>query len=691
MSAMPDYTARTSGDNSPIIGQGGTVHGNISLYYTAPGATSKEKYEVALRRLDAGNAGFAEELLAEVLKTPMGNNNPGVLYHYLVASLSGRSLGELDATSQGALNQAHRMLARGSAGTLDMHHLRNLIALIDLAARANEDRQPSEIDSAHMRQAYSALPLNHRRHLDDLLAGPGKDAAFEDFANMVRKRRSGDIGNRINHAWKFFEPDPTEPKDLTRFLPAAGSLVKASSWAGAVLLLVGLIGVIVQLAGTESDQLLTGLVLAATGTLLGAGSAWRRIRDRELLLNRQATLAGPQTAVPGDLADDLQATLKMVGVAFDHVPHGGHPSWKSMTAGLRLTLAHEITTNYDPADVRQGRLWWLARWHAEQSLQLWRSRRMLDHEQKYRDRKSLKRARTAGIVMLIVAALGLADALPSTSIPDLLPLGVAVTGFVMLWLTLLGRTARQSAYQVISQWAAERYASEHAEWEQRSIRLRDRPSDGQMAAWLADDVDVFKASILDERRIRPSEVVCSMELATEGESARRARQAFGPIRYDHYLLTLFLLTHTGVWQFQSHLDFCTGDLFGEHQRCVPYGALREVEVTQLSVRHALGGPAPSIYHQKLRVCVHDGIPFEIALGNFDDLRADSEPSDLVTRLAMDATGVNVARHVLETVVVDGPEWIVKERSRRRYAGIRPASPDTLGPEQGRGHSLPPGR
>jgi hypothetical protein len=120
-------------------------------------------------------------------------------------------------------------------------------------------------------------------------------------------------------------------------------------------------------------------------------------------------------------------------------------------------------------------------------------------------------------------------------------------------------------------------------------------------------------------------------------------------------------------------------------------ALREVEVQQESIRRSPSGPVPvqyttsaddgtaatndiQIFHRRFLIRLDSGGALEIELGNFEDLHAGSEPSDLVARLSLEATGAEAALHVLETVVVDGAEWIAKERARRRHLGITNAAP-----------------
>jgi len=473
---------------------------------------------------------------------------------------------------------------------------------------------------------------------------------------------------------------------------------------------VGLICLATQInARGNHDAFRVAAPLAVAGLAAGVGAGWRRSRNREMLEYCQSRTQGrpPGTAATDD--GDVRPVLLMVNADFQRLSPGEGTSWDSMTAGLRVSLAREIVAEYDEEDVKYGRLRWLARLHAEQALDQWRNRRLRTYEETYGDRTYLRRIKLAGIILLVFTALILLGGLqPLASAKSLLPFAAAAGGLTLLWHPVLKRLGLRSAHRIQARWNTERLADERARWEWWSDMLRNRPTDNEMATWLSYDVDVFKADVMGEHGIKPHTVVCTVELATGDKDAQRAREAFGPIRYDRYLLTVFLLTRTGLRQFQSNLDLASGELHNEARRAVPYGALREVQVTQESVRRArhTTAPAPSgggepgsaepgsltdvsrpqvtsdvrIYHRKFLVRLDSGSAVEIELGNFDDLRAGSEPDNLVARLALEATGVEVAQHVLESVVVDGTDWIGREQARRRQreiaSAVAPPSLDT---------------
>ncbi|GLY03924.1 hypothetical protein [Actinoplanes sp. NBRC 101535] len=420
---------------------------------------------------------------------------------------------------------------------------------------------------------------------------------------------------------------------------------------------------------------------------LRGGVGWWRGHRRNLLTYLRERYEGRPS---GDTAVPDPAVLRMVNDYFGHVAPLGGTDWATATAGLRLTLAREIVAGYDEDDVEYGRLRWLAHWHALQTYEQWRTHGLDGFEHRYRERTWLRRTMWTGVAMLGVTVLILVGGMtPVVAATDLIPLLALAAGAASLGHLLVKRLALWSAHRVRTAAEGLRYAAERIRWAWWSEQLRGRPTDQEMADWLAQDVDVFTADVMSEHGVRPHTVICTVQLATGEADAQRAREAFGPIRYSEYLLTVFLLTRTGLRQFQSHLDFGEGDLYNETRRAVPYGALREVQVAQVSVRSALHTPADEpvpvpapdgsltevalpratsavrVFQRTFVIRLDSGTAVEIALDRFEELRAASEPGDLVARLALEATGVEVAQHVLESVVVDGVRWITREQKRRQ--------------------------
>ncbi|WKU05708.1 hypothetical protein [Micromonospora sp. HUAS LYJ1] len=728
MAEVPRQHVHTSGANSPIFAAGGTIHGGVHTYYVGPNDPPERRYEVAVRLLDGGMSRAAEQLLAEVLATPYGQR-PGVCYHYLVATLSDRTLSALDDRHLQALGNARRLVARGGApgqesaeDFLDRKRLGSLVTLIDVAMgisdRATDAgvRATSETNLEEMAAAYGNLPEEHQRHLDGLLAGPVKDEVFRRIADRVREQRSGDIPGRKDRVWKFFQPDPAEPRELggAQVPPSRGLTV--TRWAGLALGVVGTVVVAVQLGlvGAFTTLAIT-LVLTGVGVPLAGYARWRRQHRRILLAFNHDRFRGVLglgvTVDPGAMA----AAVHTVEEAFaSEAP--GQQSWDPMTAGLRQALAREFAILYDETELRNGHLLWLARWHAWQTRDVWRTRRLLAYEDTYRERPLLRRAEQFAVALLTVAALlVLARLLPDGSTESGLPLLAAMVGIALLWYSQPLLRARESTYRIVSRERAERYQAERAEWDRWCAVLRDRPTDQEMATWLAQDVLVFRADMLRERGIPASEVAYALELTTGAPGASSARVSYGPIRYSRYVLTLFLLTATGIRYFCSELDLAYGELHGSSRRSIPYGGLREVEVTEQSIRRPAATPtqaqitsggvavstAPSteVHIQQRHFVVRTDTlgTISLELGDFGRMRDGGEPEGLVARLALDSTGVNDALDVLEMVVVDGAAWLTKELNRRRGGGLWGREPvgieagqERITEPNGLGHDTGPG-
>ncbi|WP_228543761.1 hypothetical protein [Micromonospora sp. S-DT3-3-22] len=729
MAEVPRQHVHTSGANSPIFATGGTIHGGVHTYYVGPNDPPEKKYEVAVRLLDGGMSRAAEQLLAEVLATSYGHR-PGVCYHYLVATLSDRTLSALDDRHLQALGNARRLVAKGGApgqesaeDFLDRKRLGSLVALIDFAMGISDRatdvgvRATSGTNLEEMAAAYGNLPEEHQRHLDGLLAGPFKDEVFRRNADRVREQRSGDILDRRQRVWKFFEPDPAEPRELGGAQVPPSRSLTLTRWAGLALGVVGTVGVAVQLGlvGAFTTLAIT-LVLTGIGVPLAGYARWQRQHRRTLLAFYADRFHGGHGLGMTVDPEAMDAATRTVEAVFASLAPGQQTSWEPMTLGLRQSLAREFALLYDESELRNGHLLWLARWHARQTRDVWSTRRLLTYEDTYRERPLLRRAEQFAVALLAVAALlVLARLLPDGSTESGLPLLVAAGGIALLWYSQPRLWTRQSTYRIVSRERAERYEAEQAEWQRWSAVLSDRPTDQEMATWLAQDVFVFKADMLRERGIPASEVAYALELTTGAAGASSARVIYGPIRYSRYVLTLFLLTATGIRYFCSELDFTNGELHGSSRRSIPYGGLREVEVTEQSIRRPASpiaqpqitsggvsvftGPSMEVHIQQRHFVVRTDTlgTISLELGDFVQMRDGREPEGLVARLALDSTGVNDALDVLETVVVDGAAWLTKELNRRRGGGLWGREPGGIEAGQERitdanslGHDTGPG-
>ncbi|MBM7085677.1 hypothetical protein [Micromonospora humidisoli] len=709
MAEVPRQHVSTSGPNSPVIGTGATIHGGVHTYYVGPNDPPERKYEVAVRLLDGGMSRAAEQLLAEVLATDYGQR-PGVCYHYLVATLSDRTLSALDDRHLQALGNARQLVAKGGHPSqesaedfLDRTRLGSLVTLIDVAMgisdRATDAgvRATSGTNLEEMEAAYGNLPEKHQRHLDGLLAGPFKDEMFRRTADRVREQRSGDIPGRKDRVWKFFEPDPAEPRELGGAqVPPSRSLTLVR-WAGLALGVVGTVGVVVQLGLVGAfTTLAIMLVLTGIGVPLAGYARWQRQHRRTLLAFNHDRFRGVLgVGVTVDPATMAAATRTVEEAFANEAP--GQQSWDPMTAGLRQTLAREFAFLYHETELRNGHLRWLARWHARQTRDVWSGRLLLAYADTYRERPLLRRAERFAVALLAVAAvLVLVRLLPDGGTESGLPLLAAMVGIALLWYSQPLLRARETTYRIVSRERTERYQAERAEWDRWCAVLRDRPTDQEMATWLAQDVLVFRADMLRERGIPASEVAYVLELTTGAPGASSARVSYGPIRYSRYVLTLFLLTATGIRYFCSELDLTYGEFHGSSRRSIPYGGLREVEVTEQSIRRPAatatqaqitsGGVAAAtassteVHIQQRSFIVRTDTlgTISLELGDFGQMRDSGEPEGLVARLALDSTGVNDALDVLETVVVDGAAWLTRELHRRRGGGLWGREPGRIG-------------
>jgi hypothetical protein len=84
-----------------------------------------------------------------------------------------------------------------------------------------------------------------------------------------------------------------------------------------------------------------------------------------------------------------------------------------------------------------------------------------------------------------------------------------------------------------------RKAEIKAEFARWTDRLKDRPSDAEMEAWLDRDRTVLPARAMDHYKLARSQVITYAFLEEPGSRAKHARLLNGPMRYSRYKLIVF--------------------------------------------------------------------------------------------------------------------------------------------------------
>ena len=216
----------------------------------------------------------------------------------------------------------------------------------------------------------------------------------------------------------------------------------------------------------------------------------------------------------------------------------------------------------------------------------------------------------------------------------------------------------------------QRLAARRGAYDRWVQRLRRRPPDAEMAAWLDCDRKYLMQAALMRSQVPLSDLIAYAFLEAPGRSCKRARWRNGPWRFSRYQLVVFLLTRDGVRQVTVGLDFERGSFHDQQRSNYRFDAVAAVRVEEAD----------------------DGRrTFELALVNGESVRIDMIEADqgstgpdsdstsgagsgagsagagddlgIVSAVTLDAAGLANTLHVLEGVAAEGKEWIGQERQR----------------------------
>lgn len=622
---------------------GDVLHG-ASFYTTMSGDPPERKQEVAQAHLDGGNPREAEEILRALFKDRHLTTER--VYLFVLAVLSGRSFTEITAPLSDEIHHAMR-----TAGLHPRDQWSEALDVIDILLRYAHSEYGEDAvapDLAAALKQFSELDEQRQneidRHLGQILSGTVQERiAGERKYHVAEARMSGD---RVGRAWKFFEADPRPPvKWLTPPIRAA-----ATEWRDAVLGSVGLVSAIVciPVVGVTIDAV-AGIGLVAVGGLIAVRFAilsQTPVRHAESL---RATYWPQPYWHPYETKFD-----KLVDQCFRNGAVGG--LWAT-TAGHREYLKRRLHQQYIGAEVYPAELKWLIMWHAA---------RIARQHYPAAAPPAAPRTTSFRTFGLIVWGIGLAALLLSG---QFLPFLLAVGSW---WgIRGIGRIAAVAPARALADRDADLLlAEEQAAYLRWRQVLSDRPSDAEMARWLALDKAFLRDDALQRANLRERDLVTHVVLTERAPFARKGRVSDGPSRYEAYMVYVFLLTRYGMRTARTHLHLPTGDSRNEHRKMFTYDAVASASVAEKGVRAFLADGSPSVDDRSDRV-------FQLTLVNGEciaEVREKSrsaisdqycEDDDVGASSSAFASGFDSALRVLEAVATEGRDWIARDQERRR--------------------------
>jgi hypothetical protein len=262
---------------------------------------------------------------------------------------------------------------------------------------------------------------------------------------------------------------------------------------------------------------------------------------------------------------------------------------------------------------------------------------------------------------IAVAVVGVIVSIAMLRISPLTDAGSAIAGTlsgVLAWRTRRRIVLEDRRYAVDTEEAAQRQAEIDAEFARWTGRLKDRPSDAEMEAWLDHDRTVLLARAVDHYKLARSQVITYAFLQEPGRRAKHARLRNGPVRYSRYKLIVFVLTSDGVRQMSADLGFVAVTLALGDRISYRYDAVASAHVSLTRS----GPPKPHIL-QKITLTLVNGDPISVIVVDLDpeDIR-QGEDEDSLSEAALDAASVANTLQVLEGIAAEGKGWFGERKA-----------------------------
>jgi hypothetical protein len=674
--AQPHFSA--SG-NSRVGVQSQYVHvdtimlGDDAQLTVEQDASAETRYKTGLRNLEHGNPGEARRLIWDAMMRDNASNE--VLFYWLVAMLSGRTVREFSRDEVDRLRRFQQQRARpGDGPWADAVQL--IYRLIEpvLQPPGNKDRQRN---TSVLDGQFEALGQEQRdmlRRLDLFLSGPRREEMWRD--ELERARSSQHSGDRLGRAWKFFHPDPAKvdiPSPPEYGQPADRRWLRVSAVLFA--LLTGYVGLELLRQGTILGLL--GYVAGLTGGILAAAAD---LESRSWTARRQARAA----AAPPD-SDFTRELTRRIDKLFQSSFDKYEPVeitrqlWSEAAAGVRQVWRDEIIGICLTSGFSADEVAWLIRHEVWQLKKRWRDG-TLHISQQPLPRRGAIAARGAGLTVMV---LGFALALTMAG-GHVLGFAVVLASAVWAWRCWVRVSSEGRRHTAEKEERDRRQADIDEAYRRWNAKLNDRPSDAEMAAWLDLDRTVLLGEALDQCHLSRSRVIAHGFLEVPLPGARRSQVKGGLPRYQRYQIQMFLLTEDGFRLVRANLSLLTASLDIRSRTSRSYDSITAVHAEP----DRRGG-------QKFEVRLAHDEPIKVRVRDLgasagreeqdEDPRASTETGEVVDdSTGMDAASVENTLHLLDGVAADGRKWLQEhawatawtaEPSSGVAEGLSPRQPD----------------
>ncbi|MBV2365464.1 hypothetical protein [Streptomonospora nanhaiensis] len=630
----------TTGENANVGIQAGAVH-NSTVYQVLPDSPPSRKYQVGVRFLENGAPTRARGLIEEAIAH--GHDGGEVRFHWVLAMLSKRSYRDLAPEERAALG---RVSGRVHTYAADDWR-RALKAICDLLDCLSD----SGGDPGLALKELQNLPALQRdkiiRHLDLVLTGGMKDSLWVQTRQAAEENRLG--RDRLKRVWAYFEPDPAGARarhpEGSRATP--GDRLCAVAWSVLFTLAAGYMGwSVLTHAGLVPD--LAYLVALAAGVIAArSGIEWHyrvgRLRDKDLeYIETRRNSRAPE----GGFANRVDHAFEYY---FTKYAPDRRAAWLAETAGIRGTLRDEVAEIYREERVSADKVRWLIRYLVRDVRRRWLAGRLLEHRAYYKVTATTKARFLASSAALAAAAVSVAVAtVQEAPLPGAAAVAAAVVGArfaAPLWLLVFGERRRvvedEAEYSLT---LAER-EEEHARWKAKLETTR--PSEMEMEEWLNCDKTLILDRALRHYRLAWRDILAYALLQTPAKGCKRAQLQSGPWRYSKYEIRIYLVTHDGVREVTTELDFEKAETMGQERDNFRFESVSSVHVSE-SDDHSY----------TLNLTLMNGPAKEILVTgpNAQEPDAGESPGEQ-SQVNLDAAGFGHTLRILEGIAAEGKMWI----------------------------------
>jgi hypothetical protein len=634
-----------------------TLPGDVKLT-VGQNASPEARYRVGIENLKSGNPGAARKHIWDAMMS--GHANSEVLFHWLVAMLTGRTVRQFsnEEIDQLKHSRSRYPLAGCDAWADGVRLIYRLLDSVLPSLAAEAEHTTAEIDMSLLVKQFDDLGAEQRDmvrpHLELFLTGPRQDEMWRRDLQFAQSQQLA--GERPGRAWMFFQPIPKKvqlpppPPEWIRtidrlgkracawlFVPAAGYLGGELLWHGAFL---GLLAYVAALAG--------GAVAAAADLEQRFLTERNRLKKQQFRVPNQSALR----STGDELTDQVDKLFNRYFTRYA-VDKPERKSWATAAAGIRKFHRDEIIEMCRAGGIPANEVAWLIRYEVRQLKQRWQNQTLHEYRRQLVPRPGTVAARRIGLAALVLGGVWAVVALRAHWLADAVAASTAYLGW-RFWQRVNLEYRRHAAD---SQEHAQRQAAIDKEFRRWSKKLLEaRPKDADMAAWLGCDRTVLLGRALDHFELSRSHLIAHAFLEEPGVAVKRARIEGGPWRYAKYRLVVFLLAEDGVRQVRANLDFMTGTLTIRERTSYRYDTIVSVRVSQEARRG-----------QTFELTLTAGDPITVRVRDADagetqqdqDAGPMEEPQEAAEAdedIAPDVTSVANLLHALEGVAGEGRNW-----------------------------------